>query len=582
MVQELERKHKEALQKSVAKTEAVANEWKHKLELADLRVASLEQSLSSVKADAHLFAQRAIQTEMDLKTDLAARSSESQARIDNLEKELKVAMSERDKAIRSLDETRAREQMLKDKITGLTQSSKESQLQLQDVQGLLQDARKQGYILEEQVKSLSKQLEFRSQKSEGAMKLDDYFKHLQNKLVELQSAQGNTLELERAKAEVTHKQSCIQDLQRSLNDSRSTIDNINSDIRRLHLIIDQVTEENGRLKVEIEERRQSRPELVERWERDELSAEEVVMVQKVTQQIRRGEQAIYRQELDEKSNAVKKLESRCKKLEAQISVLSRGKMISSLTTPSALNVSLTYVPVICSMLNSSSKRIAHEAVSLFSSPLSNPPASSTAASHITVHSSSDPPNRPSAKSPSSPLAAVAVSHKPIIESAVCLATITNSNFTPANSKKRRLLNSQDVEDSEESFGHDEMVDGIFANVDEALLKQPPLIQVPPKLQKKTRFAEIVEHSSPSPDSQPEDANDPIDPPTSQTQPNLHHLAPPPPSQVTKTYARNKGVMRTRSSLENVLANSGNTSGATGHEKGHEKGTRKLRGGRKSY
>lgn len=72
---------------------------------------SLEQSLSSVKADAHLFAQRSMQTEMDLKTDLAARSSESQARIDNLEKELKVAMGERDKAIRSLDETRAREQV---------------------------------------------------------------------------------------------------------------------------------------------------------------------------------------------------------------------------------------------------------------------------------------------------------------------------------------------------------------------------------------------------------------------------------------------------------------------------------------
>ncbi|KJE01949.1 hypothetical protein I311_04457 [Cryptococcus gattii NT-10] len=578
MVQELERKHKEALQKSVAKLEAVANEWKHKLELADLRVASLEQSLSSVKADAHLFAQRAIQAERDLKTDLSALSSESQARIDNLEMELKVAMGERDKAIRSLDETRAREQMLKDKITGLTQSSKESQLQLQDVQGLLQDARKQDYILEEQVKSLSKQLEFRSQKSEGAMKLDDYFKHLQNKLVELQLAQGNTLELERAKAEVTHKQSCIQDLQRSLSDSRSTINNINSDIRRLHLTIDQVTEENERLKVEIEERRQSGQEFVERWERDELSAEEGVMVQKVTQQIRRGEQAIYRQELGEKSNAVKKLESRCKKLEAQISVLSRGKMISSLTTPSALNVSLTYVQVICPMLNSSSKRITHETVSLFSSPLSNPPASSTAASHITVHSSSEPPNRPSAKSPSSPLAVVAVSHKPIIESAVSLASTTNSNFTPANSKKRRLLSSQDVEDSEESFGHDEIVDGIFANVDEALLKQPPLIQVTPKLQKKTRFAEIIEHSSPSPDSQPEDTDDPIDPPTSQTQPNLHHLAPPPPSQVTKTYARNKGVMRTRSSLENVLANSGNTSGATGHEKG----TRKLRGGRKSY
>lgn len=72
---------------------------------------SLEQSLSSVKADAHLFAQRAIQTEIDLKTDLTARSSESQARVDNLEKGLKVAMGERDKAIRSLDETRAREQV---------------------------------------------------------------------------------------------------------------------------------------------------------------------------------------------------------------------------------------------------------------------------------------------------------------------------------------------------------------------------------------------------------------------------------------------------------------------------------------
>lgn len=41
MVQELERKHKEALQKSVANLEAVANEWKHKLELADLHVARL-------------------------------------------------------------------------------------------------------------------------------------------------------------------------------------------------------------------------------------------------------------------------------------------------------------------------------------------------------------------------------------------------------------------------------------------------------------------------------------------------------------------------------------------------------------
>lgn len=65
--------------------------------------------------------------------------------------------------------------------------------------------------------------------------------------------------------------------------------------------------------------------------------------------------------------------------------------------------------------------------------------------------------------------------------------MTNSNFTPANSKKRRLLNSQDVDDSEESFGHDEIVDGIFATVDEALLDQPPLIQVPPKLQKKVSY-----------------------------------------------------------------------------------------------
>lgn len=41
MMQELERKHKEALQESVAKTEAVENEWRHKLELADTRVTRL-------------------------------------------------------------------------------------------------------------------------------------------------------------------------------------------------------------------------------------------------------------------------------------------------------------------------------------------------------------------------------------------------------------------------------------------------------------------------------------------------------------------------------------------------------------
>lgn len=364
MMQELERKHKEALQESVAKTEAAENEWKHKLELADTRVTSLEKSLSSIKDDAHSFAQRAVQTEMDLKADFSARSSESQARIHSIEKELNVAVSQRDKMIRSLDETRAREQTLKDKITGLTQSTKESQLQLQGAQASLQDARKQGHILEEQVKSLSKQLESRSQKSESTMKFDDHFKHLQVTLEELRSAQGNALELERAKAEVIHKQSCIQDLQKSLNDSCSTIQDINNDIRRLRLTIDQVTEENGRLKVEIEGRGQSGKGLVERWEKDELNVEEVVLVQKITQQIRRGEQAICRQELDEKSNAVKRLESRCKKLEAQISALSHGRMTSSLTTPSALS------------------RITYEAASLFSSPLSNPPTSSTAASHI--------------------------------------------------------------------------------------------------------------------------------------------------------------------------------------------------------
>lgn len=307
MMQELERKHKEALQESVAKTEAAENEWKHKLELADTRVTSLEKSLSSIKDDAHSFAQRAVQTEMDLKADFSARSSESQARIHSIEKELNVAVSQRDKMIRSLDETRAREQTLKDKITGLTQSTKESQLQLQGAQASLQDARKQGHILEEQVKSLSKQLESRSQKSESTMKFDDHFKHLQVTLEELRSAQGNALELERAKAEVIHKQSCIQDLQKSLNDSCSTIQDINNDIRRLRLTIDQVTEENGRLKVEIEGRGQSGKGLVERWEKDELNVEEVVLVQKITQQIRRGEQAICRQELDEKSNAVKRV-----------------------------------------------------------------------------------------------------------------------------------------------------------------------------------------------------------------------------------------------------------------------------------
>ncbi|OWZ54925.1 hypothetical protein C368_03155 [Cryptococcus neoformans 125.91] len=561
MMQELERKHKEALQESVAKTEAAENEWKHKLELADTRVTSLEKSLSSIKADAHSFAQRAVQTEMDLKADFSARSSESQARIHSIEKELNVAVSQRDKMIRSLDETRAREQTLKDKITGLTQSTKESQLQLQGSQASLQDARKQGHILEEQVKSLSKQLESRSQKSESTMKFDDHFKHLQVTLEELRSAQGNALELERAKAEVIHKQSCIQDLQKSLNDSCSTVQDINNDIRRLRLTIDQVTEENGRLKVEIEGRGQSGKGLVERWEKDELNVEEVVLVQKITQQIRRGEQAICRQELDEKSNAVKRLESRCKKLEAQISALSHGRMTSSLTTPSALS------------------RITYEAASLFSSPLSNPPTSSTAASHIqTVHSSSDSHNRPSTKSASSPLAAVAVLRKPNVGSATNFVSTTKPNSTAANGKKRRLLDSQDVEDNEESFGHGEVIDEKFANVDEALLDHPSLTQVPVKPQKKTRFAEISEHSSPSPDSQPEDADDPIDPPTSQPQLNLRQLAPPPPSQVTKTYARNKGAMRARSSLENVMTNSDNASGTTGHEKGN----RKLRGGRKSY
>lgn len=139
------------------------------------------------------------------------------------------------------------------------------------------------------------------------MKFDDHFKRLQIKLEELQSTQGNILELERAKAEVIHKQSRIQDLQKSLNESHSTIEDINNDIRRLRLTIDQITEENGRLKIEIVGRGQSGKELVERWERDELNAEEVVLVQKITQQIRRGEQAICRQELDEKSNAVRKV-----------------------------------------------------------------------------------------------------------------------------------------------------------------------------------------------------------------------------------------------------------------------------------
>lgn len=48
---------------------------------------------------------------MDLKADFAARSSESQARIHSIEKELNVAVSQRDKMIRSLDEIRAREQV---------------------------------------------------------------------------------------------------------------------------------------------------------------------------------------------------------------------------------------------------------------------------------------------------------------------------------------------------------------------------------------------------------------------------------------------------------------------------------------
>lgn len=59
-------------------------------------------------------------------------------------------------------------------------------------------------------------------------------------------------------------------MQKSLNESHSTIEDINNDIRRLRLTIDQITEENGRLKIEIVGRGQSGKELVERWERDEL------------------------------------------------------------------------------------------------------------------------------------------------------------------------------------------------------------------------------------------------------------------------------------------------------------------------
>ncbi|ODN75609.1 hypothetical protein L202_06728 [Cryptococcus amylolentus CBS 6039] len=529
MIEELEETHASAIAKSAKEIEekekqaadlrSTLENVKKELETAQARISELQDSSK---------------LQDNINESLADSNAELKNQVVSLQEAAKV-QGEKERALKQeIEELRDAKQALSDRSTALAQKVQKAELRLQAAQTSLKDSRKSENHLEAQVCTLSKQLEAHlKQQSDTSLK----------------SEQNDAIELQRANTQILQKDHAISSIQSSLDNAHRTIDELNDEIRKLRAGFEQVSSENARIRKEVDEQAEGGIDLIERWERDQLSADEVVMVQRVTQQIKRGEQAFYRQELDEKGETYL-LEARCKKLESQISSLPHVKMSNNMAAPVA-PLGVTETVAVISPYTSSSTSTVH--------------AGKTTSPHSPTKHTED-----SKTSFYSPLGAKSST-----------AFLSETPFNSTIGKKRRLLDADvDSEENTTVMGNDTVNDEIDASVNEATLNIPPSTQARSstqsvtKPQKKTRFADIL-HSSTPPDSLPEDMDDPIEPATSQPQSQSQGKQRdglPPPSQMPKTYK--KGKTGSKSKVDSGVQGGGASSGGGD--------ARKLRGGRKSH
>ncbi|TYJ51509.1 hypothetical protein B9479_007916 [Cryptococcus floricola] len=510
MIEELKEKHAsdiaecakkvEEKEKQAAELRSTLENVQKELETAQARIAELQESS---------------ELQDNINESLIDSKAILEDQVASLQEAAKV-QGEKERALKQeVAELRDAKQAVRDRSAALAQKVQEAELRLQAAQTSLEDSRKSEKHLEAEVCTLSRQLEAHLKQQSDTSHVHDLLGALQTRMEQLKSEQNDAVELQRANTQILQKDHAITSIQSSLDNAHRTIDQLHDETRKLRAGFEQVSSENARIRKEVDEQAEGGIDLIERWERDQLTADEVVMVQRVTQQIKRGEQAFYRQELDEKANFTKKLEARCKKLESQISSLSHVKMSNSMAAPVA-PLAIT------------------EAVAVIS-PYTSSSTSTVNAGKTSPHS----PTKHAADSKTSFYSPVGTKSS----TAFLSETPSNSNI----GKKRRLMDA-DVDSAEQVSGLKEgMVNEMDESVNEATFNIPPSTQARSsaqsvtKPQKKTRFADIL-HSSTPPDSMPEDMDDPIEPATSQPQPQTQPKQRdglPPPSQMPKTYKKGK-------------------------------------------
>ncbi|ODN74277.1 hypothetical protein L198_08242 [Cryptococcus wingfieldii CBS 7118] len=548
MIEELEKTHASDIAecaKEVEEKEKQAAELQSTLEKVQKELEAAQARTSELQDSSEL--------QDNINKSLTDSNAELEDQVASLQEAAKV-QGEKERALKQeVEELGDAKQALTDRSTALAQKVQEAELRLQAAQTSLKDSKKSEKHLEAQVCTLSKQLEAHLKQQSDTSHVHDLLGELQTRMEQLKSEQDDAVELQRANTQILQKDHAISSIQSSLDNAHRTIDELNDEIRKLRAGFEQVSSENARIRKEVDEQAEGGIDLIERWERDQLSADEVVMVQRVTQQIKRGEQAFYRQELDEKANVTKKLEARCKKLESQISSLSHVKMSNSMAA-SVAPLAITEAVAVLSPYTSSSTSTVH--------------AGKTISPHSPTKHAED--SKASFYSPLGTKSSTAFLSEP-----------------PSNStigRKRRLMDA-DVDSAEDIsiMGNGPVNDEMDASVNEATFNIPPSTQAHSstqsvtKPQKKTRFADIL-HSSTPPDSLPEDMDDPIEPATSQPQPQPQPQSQakqrdglPPPSQMPKTYKKSK--TGSKSKVDSGVQGGGASSGGGD--------TRKLRGGRKS-
>ncbi|WVQ72125.1 hypothetical protein IAR50_001670 [Cryptococcus sp. DSM 104548] len=546
-IQKLSQQHTARLT-AIEETHSAAEvEWASEIQVKERHAADLQATIELIKDQLATAHSRIAELQDSNASTIADSTAELKGQIASLLKTAEVRQEEERSLRRQLAELRDAEQASKDRTAALTQKSQEAELRLEAEKASLNDSQMLKRHLEVEVGTLSKQLEAHLKQQSESSHTHDLLEELQSRMEQLKSEQNDAIELQRANTQILQKNHTIASIQSSLDNAHMTIDELNGEICKLRAGFEQVSNENARAREELDKQVENGVDLIRRWERDQLSADEVVMVQRVTQQIKRGEQAFYRQELDEKANLTKKLEARCKKLESQISSLSHVKMANA--TPAPMTpLDITEAVAVLSPYSSSSTSTVHGYKTTF-------PKSPTKHSVIDSKTSFYPGSL-SNKSPSAYLSDVA----------------GNQSI----GKKRRMLDiaSEACEADETLVGGS--LSEIDASVNEATFNLPPSTQARSstqavtKPQKKTRFADILQSSTPPESLLPADEDDTIDEPAT-SQPKQRD-GPPPPSQMPKTYKR--GKTGSKSKVDSLGQGAG--SNVAGGD------TRKLRGGRKSH